>query len=204
MATSFGFMKSRRAVCTALAALILTGFVGVEVYHRLANGHFASVGLHVDVLWTDHWIGGPELSRMYWPVLTNFGVWPATLEVCNYLTDTSNPGTDYAVGLQHWNAHQRRWDLASDISLEELCGIAIPTSRGVGTLETALLWPGFSVDATGPEAIGARGDFEGGDLARFVIFRTADRSPDSGTAAVSDAFVVEGDPLHGLDVRTKH
>ena len=88
--------------------------------------------------------------------------------------------------------------------LEEECAIAIPTSRGAGTVSYVRLWPGQTAQATGDEVIGARSDFEDGDLARFVIFRTAGRSPDWGMAVVSHSFSINADALHGLDVRTKH
>jgi hypothetical protein len=141
---------------------------------------------------------------MYWPVITNFGLWPATLDVCNYLTDTTHPGSDYPVALQRWNPGLMQWEVADFVSLEEICPIPMPTSRGAGTLAASRVWPGFSVDATGPEAIGARGDFEDGDVARFVVLRTASRSADWGKALASESFAVKSDALRGDVVRTKH
>jgi len=198
------FKLSRRRLFIALVGLAVAGFVGIQFHHRSLRGHFAPIGLHVDVLWEDASIGGPGPSRMYWPELTNAGLWPSTFEVCNYITDIGSRGRDYAVGLQRWNHQQNAWETASIAALEEECSIPVALSRGAGTLSRAWIWPGLSVEATGAEAIGARGDFANGDLARFVVFRTGNRSPDWRTAVFSDAFRVKGDEPWGFDGKTKH
>ena len=184
-----------RRTSVALVSMIIAAAAGIQTHHRFARGHFAPVGLHVDVFAQDlAMYGGP--IRFYYAEATNFGLWPVSFVACKFTTDTNSPGTEFASGLERWDRARNRWQPMEDAAqVESFCDPRpIPTARGEATQSRDWLWPGRSrVMAVSP--VGHRGDFRRGDSARFVIFRTVHPTTRWQTVVVSSAFLIERDLL---------
>jgi len=65
-----------------LISILAFAFSFVEIRHRARFGHFALPGLHADVLtrMVDYWTA-------YEARLTNFGVVPVRITVCDFVSD---------------------------------------------------------------------------------------------------------------------
>ena len=186
-----------------LIVLTLAG-IGLQLYHRLAFGHFVSVGMHVDVHVYETSIGIPGQTHLYWAELTNFGPWPRWFEACDYVSDTLTPGTDYYYAVQRWDEPTKGWKTTGIPDSEETC-VPAPMSRGDTRRIRHLVWPAQSVRVMGFEATGAREEFRHGDHARFVVFQTVAPAIDWCTAVSSHAFRIEDDVLYETDAfRIRH
>ena len=175
-----------------IAPIILTCLwvAGIEYLHHKEFGHFVTYGIHVDALNRDADIGIPGQTKMYWPRLSNYTLWPVKLAACDYVTDALAHGTQYPYAVQRWNASSSNWDTIVEINGENYCD-AYPLGLIKTDLVSKRLWPGMSVDVMDGEATGARDSFQKNDKARFVIFTTSSKQYAWKTAIPSAAFVIQ-------------
>ena len=182
------------------SATLITTFVvligGIEYIHHYDYGHFVSYGLHVDALNRDTDIGIPGQTKMYWPRLSNYTLWPVKLAACDYITDAMEPGTEYPYAVQRWNTSSNAWETITEVNGDSYCH-----PYPLGMIETNLvykrLWPGMSVEVMEGEATGAREPFQKDDRARFVVFTTANKNDAWKTAIPSAPFVIQDQVIRG-------
>jgi hypothetical protein len=191
-----------------LSAILITTFGiligGIEYIHYHDYGHFVSYGLHADALNRDADIGIPGQTKMYWPRLSNYTLWPVKLAACDYITDAIEPGTEYPYAVQRWNTSSNAWETIAEVNGDGYCH-----PYPLGMIETNLvykrLWPGVSVDVMEGEATGAREPFQKGDRARFIVFTTANKNDAWKTAIPSAPFVIQDQVIHGnVPSRVRH
>ncbi len=176
----------------------------VEFAHRLTFGHLVPYGLHVDVLSEEVSIGIPGQKKMYRAELSNFTLWPARLDACDYVTDAFGHGTEYPYAVQRWDNNSNGWQTIVEVNGEGFCQVN-PLSTIETHLRSKLLWPGMSVGVMEGEATGARARFQKGDLARFMVFRTVGKDLGWKTAVASKPFVIEDDvPKDAGSFQVKH
>jgi hypothetical protein len=160
--------RSRICKIAAVALVLLIGlWIGyIHVRHRLAHGHFAPLAFHADILVHDASIGIPGITKMYEGALTNYGLLPALIETCRFMSDTADPGAMAAYNIERWDASKHAWTGVMEFAKPGLCTPVL----GMGSTHwsRSWLWPGQSV-STQEEATGARHAFNKGDTLRFVI-----------------------------------
>jgi len=151
------------------AIVVVIGFwIGyIQVRHRLAYGHFAALTIHADIVVHDASIGIPGITKMYEAILTNYGVLPALVEQCSYMSDTMTPGTMVAYNIERWDPAKQVWTTMMAFAKPTFC-TPVPLSMGDTHWTRSWLWPGQSL-STEEEATGARQPFKKGDTLRFVI-----------------------------------
>lgn len=175
----------------------------VEFFHYRQYKHFVAYGLHADVVIEDASIGIPGQTKLYWAKLSNFGIFPVKLASCDFITDAMDRETGYPYAVQRWNPSSNSWDTISEINGDVFCEPA-PLSKVKADVVYKRLWPGKSVE-TEWEATGAREPFQKGDKARFVVFRTTDKTIAWETAVPSVPFIIEDDVERGdTSFRVKH
>lgn len=176
-------------LAVGIAALIGQG------RHYMLRGHLAPFGLHADVQWDEAELAPGWRPRLHWVEVTNFGIWPTSFIACRYETDTLSPGMELAWALQRWNDRQRAWEVRELPGERDWCDPRpFPTSRGPARISSKRLWPGETARAMLWEVVRARGDFELGASARFVVFRSLSEPERWNTAVTSPPFRVEGEP----------
>jgi hypothetical protein len=184
------------AACVSIAYL--------EGGHKYNFGHFVPYGLHVDVISRDVSIGIPGQTKMYEAQLSNFTLWPVSLQACHYMDDAFGRGTMFPYAVQRWDANANGWNTVVETSGDDFCR-PVPLSVVEAKLTSHRLGPGMEVQVVEGEATGAREPFKRGDLARFVVFRNLGKDIDFRTAAASAAFVIEDEvERDGTQFRVKH
>src|ERR1700739_147859 len=114
---------------TKIAALVLVSFVVlactmIEVGHVLRFGHFAPLGLHADVIVRKADYGIPGISKAYEPRLSNFGIAPETVMVCEVREDWDSMSyvTEVGNSIERWNPNSKKWeDIFKDIDKSSRC-----------------------------------------------------------------------------------
>lgn len=188
----------------ALILLASIGIGGLEYLHHREYGHYVSYGLHVDPMNREAYIGIPGQTKMYWPRLTNYTLWPVKLIACDYMTDATEPGTSYPHAVQRWNTTTNSWDTIIEVNGEGYCH-PVPLSTVRADLVTKRLWPGKSVEVMEGEATGAREPFQKGDQARFVVFMTTDKNNAWKDAIPSVPFIIQDQVMRdGNSYRVAH
>lgn len=145
-------------------------------------------------------IGIPGVSKMYEAVIANEGLLPARITRCDYVDDTLSPGQMVAYAVQRWDSQKQRWETLVGLDRETFCK---PYPLGIvkAELVEAWLWPGQSLSA-GDEATAARGGFDLGDHARFVIFLR--EAGDYARSVTTQAFTIDERPTIDVDLRVRH
>src|SRR5689334_15615376 len=99
-------------------ALIFATFASHELIHLFRFGHFVPLGLHVEVVVTtsNDLLGVDGTGKIYNASLTNYGILPAAVTVCDYLDWASRQQTmvNYIVErrtpqIDSWQ-YVREWD----------------------------------------------------------------------------------------------
>jgi hypothetical protein len=152
--------------------LLLMCFVTVlllhEVIHLDRYGHLVRFGLHADLVVSKGDVGLEGISKLYEARLTNYGLVPVKVTACDFTTDASAHGTKVAYTVEQWDSRQNKWKPVEH-GEPPFCRSYPLGSISEARLFSAVLWPGQSI-ATGKEAPAARGSFEIGDYARFLVF----------------------------------
>jgi hypothetical protein len=152
-------MKVSARIAISVASLLILAVSVVEVAHLVHFGHFFPFGLHADVVIRKADFGIQGITKTYEAKLTNFGIMPARVTACTFISDTLSPVTQSFYTAEKWNASTSNWENIFQ-------SVKLPTCPHVIAKR---LWLGQSI-SSGEEAIAARGIFAIGDRARFVVF----------------------------------
>ena len=153
-------------------------------------------GLHVDALNEDASIAIPGQTKIYWPELSNFSLWPVRLPACRPVSDTLNPPLEYAYAVQRFDDRSKSWEIVENATRFEFC--VNPFTNESGLAHTYLL-PGSSVKVMSGSAVGAMDVFHKNDLARWVVFRQVFPNANWKTAVTSMPFRIEDDVQRNED-----
>jgi hypothetical protein len=158
-----------------LMALILVGLFLHELGHFHRYGHFAPFGLHADVsVATSNDVLGVEgIAKIYRARLTNYGVFPSTIAVCDYRV-AGAPDTEVNYVVERWDRQLGEWRFVPEWDFYGYRLFCRPVFEVTEQhLVRRRLWPGQGVQVG--EGIPAQlGGFNVGDDGRFTIFLNAD------------------------------
>lgn len=186
-------MLTWRKVCAAFLTLFAAGVATFQLRHYVVYRHLVPFGVHADVRWEDAELAPGWRPRLYWAEVVNFGPWPAVFVSCRYTTDTNSPGVELAWGLERWNQLRKAWEIRDLPERRDWCDPRpIPTSRGGAIMSRERLWPGQGVRVMDWTVVHAQGDFEPGDSARFVVFRTLNEPERWDDVVMTQVFTIAG------------
>lgn len=196
--------RAFRRACLLPLFFVLVWIAAFQFGHRTCCGHYAPLGLHVDALSWPGSIGIPGQTMLYRAEATNFGLWPISVAVCEYTTDALQREAEFAYGVQRWDSVAKRWQVASVPSRESFCQ-PVPLGRFDTHVRSRFIWPSQTETLMEFEALGAWDDFRKGDVARFVLFRTAGSPLDWDGAVPSDAVRIQDESVRTLEpFRLRH
>jgi len=178
----------------SLVALVLAAFIVHELRHLYRFGHFVPLGLHVEVVLrtSNDFIGVEGTAKIYSGSLTNYGILPAAVTVCDYLDWTSSHRTmvNYIVErrtsqigswqyVREWDSYGSRFFCSPSFEITETHRVP------------RRIWPGqtYRLDEVVPAQFGG---FHAGDEGRFTVFLNADN--DKNRAISSEIFRVDQEP----------
>ena len=109
-------MNNLRKVGVFLIATSSLGFIVHESIHFFRFGHLAPMGLHADVVVTtsSELLGVDGLAKIYDARLTDYGVFPATITVCDYLDYASLHDTMVAYYVERRDPQLGRWNVVTE------------------------------------------------------------------------------------------
>jgi hypothetical protein len=194
-------MSRLRKAGVLLIALVSLGVAFVELNHYYRYGHLAPFALHADAVVRKGDIGIEGISKLYEARLTNYGLYPVKVTVCDFISDAFAHGTMAAYAVERWNRQVGKWETVVVWDKSKFCR---PYPLGIvqASLRRKLLWPEQSL-WTGEEATAAREGFQVGDSARFSVF-----SGDAGdwrTALPTSAFRIDERPrFEEVPFRVRH
>lgn len=182
---------------TLLAAVLFTLVVSTpQLLHLLRFGHLCGFGLHADVVVRHADYGIDGITKVYEGKLTNYGIIPAKVTVCDFVDDTMSHGSVIGYAVEKWDGSAARWESIVKIDQSTFCH-----PYPLGMVETHIvvkrLWPGQTF-STGEEATAARDAFAVGDTARFVILAG------QGLAFPTPAFSIDEHSKSGVPYRVRH
>jgi hypothetical protein len=175
-------------------ALIFATFASHELIHLFRFGHFVPLGLHVEVVVTtsNDLLGVDGTGKIYNASLTNYGILPAAVTVCdyldwasrqqtmvNYIVERRTPQIDSWQYVREWDGYGSRLFCRPSFEVTEThrvrrrlwLGQTYPLGEGVPAQ-----WGGFHV----------------GDEGRFTVFLNAD--DDKNRTISSAIFRVDQEP----------
>lgn len=186
-------MGKRPRVAALMIGFAAIGvFAVVEFRHRSAFGHFVPLALHADMSVAKGDIGIPGITKLYDAHVTNFGIFPRSIERCEFLTDASAHGVSVGYRLQQWDKSSLRWKTVSDAAAQ-YCR-PYPLGIAHAQLTSKLLWPGQTL-STGEEATAARGNLKG-ETMRFVVVANGREFPTAN-------FIID-EQVQGVGYRATH
>jgi len=168
-------MNHIRKAAVILITFLFLGLLLHELSHLYRYGHLVPLGLHADVHITtsDDLLGVDGTAKIYDARLTNYGIFPSGLVVCDYFV-AGAAGTSINYVVERWDRQSSRWELVPEWDLygyRLFCRPAFEVSEE--HLARRRLWPGQSIGVG--EGIPAQmGGFHVGDDGRFTIFLDAD------------------------------
>jgi hypothetical protein len=187
-------MTPVRRAAFLLVALVFATFALHELIHLFRFGHFVPLGMHVEVVVTtsNGLLGVDGTGKIYNASLTNYGILPAAVTVCDYLDWTSRHQTmvNYIVErrapqIGGWQ-YVREWDGYGSRLFCRLSFEVTETHR-----VRRRLWPG-QTHRFGEGVPAQWGGFHVGDEGRFTVFLDADN--DKKRAISSAIFRVDQEP----------
>jgi hypothetical protein len=188
--------RSSKAGAAVIALLALT--IGLlELTHLIRFGHCFPFGLHADVSVRKADYGIDGITKVYQSRLTNYGLKPVWISVCDFVDDTFSHGTHVGSVIERWNASSKKWVSIAEFDKSSFCR---PYPLGIveAHLARRRLWTGQSF-STGEEATAARDVFVIGDKARFVLYP---RDNESFTAV---PFLIDEHPTQAqIPYRIRH
>lgn len=101
------YMRLKGKLGILLASILTLVFAFVEISHRVSFGHFASPGLHADVLTREANNGIPGTA--FEARLTNFGVLPVRITVCDFVSDIGLTLELVGSRLEEWDPLGNQW-----------------------------------------------------------------------------------------------
>lgn len=188
--------QSSKAGAAVIVLLALT--IGLfELTHLIRFGHCFPFGLHADVSVGKADYGIDGITKVYQAKLTNYGLMPVWISVCDFVDDTFSRGTHVGSVIEKWDASSKKWVSIAEFDKSGFCR---PYPLGIveAHLARKRIWTGQSV-STGEEATAARDVFVIGDKARFVLYP---RDNESFTTA---PFLIDEHPTQAqIPYRIRH
>lgn len=168
-------MNRIRKAGILLVTLLCLGLVWLELSHLQHYGHLVPLGLHadVDITMSNDVLEVEGTAKIYDAKLTNFGIFPATIVVCDLLV-SNMPGTDLNYVVERWDSQSGIWRFVPEWDFygsRLFCRPAFEVSEE--RLARRRLWPGQSIEV-GEGVPGQMGGFHIGDDGRFTIFLNGD------------------------------
>lgn len=189
-------MPPIRKVILLSVAAIAGVFVLHEIVHVLRFGHLVPLGLHVEVAVTSRndLLGVEGAGKIYKSSLTNYGILPAAVTVCDYIDDVGKHQTmvNYIVERRTpqnaaWQ-YVREWD---DYGSRLFCRPSFEITDTHRVRRT--VWPGQTYRLG--EGVPAQwGGFHIGDEGRFTVFLNAD--PTRHRSISSTIFRIDQEPKY--------
>jgi hypothetical protein len=177
-----------------LAAVVLAAFMVHELRQLYRFGHFAPLGLHVEVVVTtsNDLLGVEGTAKIYDGSLTNYGILPAAVTVCDYLDWTSSHQTMVNYIVERRTSQIGSWQYVREWDSYGSRLFCRPSFEITGTHRVPRrMWPGQTYRLN--EVVPAQfGGFRIGDEGRFTVFLNADN--DKNRAISSEIFRVEQEP----------
>jgi hypothetical protein len=159
-----------------LIALLSLGLASYESNHFYRYGHFAPLGLHADVVVTtsDELLGVEGTGKIYEASLANYGVFPTTIVVCDYLDYASMHRTMLNYIVERREPQSNQWQYVPEWDEYGSRLFCRPSFEVNAThLVRRQLWPGQKIRV----GVGVPAQWRGfriGDDGRFTIFLEAD------------------------------
>ena len=164
----------------------LLGVMVHESIHYHRYGHLVPPGLHADIVVSirDDLLGFEGNAKIYDAKVTNYGILPASMTVCDY-QDSGSPETMVAHFVERWDQHTAKWIIASELGgygSRLFCRLSFEVTET--HLVQRRMWPGESIRVGQVDPV--RGGSYVKDDLRFIVFPHADGNPN--TALSTPAF----------------
>jgi len=177
-----------------LLALVFAAFALHEFNHLYRFGHFVPLGLHVEVVVTtsNDLLGVEGTGKIYNARLTNYGILPAAVTVCDYLDWASRQETMVNYFVERRTSRTDNWQYVPEW---DNYGSRIFCRPSFEVTETHRVrrrfWPGQTY-RVGDGVPAQWGGFHVGDEGRFIVFLNADNN--KNRAISSSIFRVDQEP----------
>jgi hypothetical protein len=177
-----------------LVTLVVFVFTSHELAHLYRFGHLVPLGLHVEVMLTtsDDILGVEGVAKIYNASLTNYGLLPVEVTVCDYRDWASQHATMLNYIVERRTSQPGEWQYVREWDSYGLRFFCRPSFEVTGTHRVRRrLWPGQTYRLGGgiPAQLGG---FHLGDQGRFTVFLNADN--DKNRAVSSEIFRVDQEP----------
>lgn len=187
--------KTRRVVLAAVALIAIAGA------YLPANPRFGALFLVASWDTISGGIGIPDLTKTYEASLTNYGLLPVRVHVCDFVIDAGGRGKSNAYSVERWDPGAGKWEFFWGEPREYFCEPYPPGITADSKIRSAWLWPGQSIP-TGFVAIQAVDGLKLGDTLRFAIKPFLNRED---IAIASSPFAIDELPaISDVDFRIRH
>jgi len=183
-------MRSQTRNLVAVLGAVLMVLCLIAGVLSLFNARMGASRLVASWKTTPGGIGIPGLTKTYEAALTNSGVLPVRVTVCDFVADTFEHGKSIAHAVERWDQSAGKWRFFWGISREDFCK---PYPLGItadSKIRTVWLWPRQSI-STGFVAIQASDGLVLNDRLRFTITPFLDRAD---VVVVTSPFIVDERP----------
>jgi len=173
-AVSNVMMLSKSGNIFASSGLLITTAVLVTIGLFLFNTRLSASLLVASWKAPPSDIGIPGITKTYVATLTNRGILPVRINVCEYQTDVFEQEQSVADWIDRWDQSSGRWKLFWEIPSDEFCKQRAGSGPGEPKLRTNWLWPRESI--TNPFIASQASDgLQLNDSLRFVFTPFLDR-----------------------------
>jgi hypothetical protein len=170
-------MTRTRKASVVIIAFLFFGLLFRELSHFYRYRHFVPLGLHadVDVTTSNDIIGVDGTAKIYHASLTNYGLLPATIVLCDYRVSGA-PEIEVNYVVERWDRDVNKWKFVPEWDFYGYGLFCQPVFEvNEEHLVRRRLWPWQSL-RVGEGIPGQLGGFRVGDNGRFTIFLRADRN----------------------------
>jgi hypothetical protein len=178
----------------SLVALVVAAFARHELNHFYCFSHFVPLGLHVEVVvrTSNDLLGVEGTGKIYNASVTNYGILPAAVTVCDYLDWASRHQVMVNYIVERPTPQIRSWQFVpewDDYGSRLYCRPSFEVTETHRVRRK--LWPSRTYRVG--EGIPAQwGGFHVGDEGRFTVFPNGDN--DKARAISSAIFRVDQEP----------
>jgi hypothetical protein len=169
-------MNRFRIAAFTTAAVMALGWITSEVIHVSRYGHLVPFGLHGDVTVTqsDDILAVKGTANIYRAHFTNYGPFPVSLTVCDYLNYAGMHDTMANYIVERWDGNSKSWKYVREMDEYGSRIFCLPSFEVTAThLVTKRIWPGQSVKL-GEFIPAFAGGLQAEDAGRFTLFLAAD------------------------------
>ena len=176
-----------------LVAIVIAAFMVHELRHLYRFGHFVPLGLHVEVVITtsNDLLGVNGTAKIYNGSLTNYGILPAAVTVCDYLDLTSRHRTMINYLVERRTPQSSSWQYVPEWDSYGSRLFCRPSFEITDTHRVSRrMWPGQTYRLS--DVVPAQRGGHVGDEGRFTVFLNADN--DKNHAISSGIFWMDQEP----------